>query len=114
MEDATAGRHPWGAALGDHTAAAVGVVVGDLAVEDVADSLDAPVWMPGRALGFSGPVDERSDVVQEQEWVGLGERELAGEGPGDDEAGAFCLMTGSDDLGHRSGPRGGVGRGQTG
>ena len=70
VEDATAGGHPLGVALADHAAAAIGVVVGDLAVEDVAHGLEAAVRMPGRALGLFGSVDLRAEVVQQQERVG--------------------------------------------
>ena len=102
VEDAATGGHPLRVALGDHTATAVGVVMGDLAIEDVADRLDAAVGMPRRALGLAGRVDQRPDVIEQQERIGLGERELAGEGSGDDEPRALGFAAGGDDLGHRA------------
>ena len=44
--------------------AAVGVVVGDLAVEDVAHGLEPAVWVPGCALGFTRPVEVWSGVIE--------------------------------------------------
>ena len=69
MQDAAAGRHPLRVALADHAAAAVGVVVCDLAVEDVADGLEAAMRMPGRALRLVRAVHDRPDVVEQQERV---------------------------------------------
>jgi hypothetical protein len=114
VEDAAAGGHPLGVAFGDHAAAAVGVVVGDLTVEDVADGFDAAVGMPWRALRLAGGVDQRADVVEQQERVGIGESQVAGEGSGDDEAAALGRVSGRDDPGHRPGRGGRVGPGDAG
>jgi hypothetical protein len=114
MQDATAGRHPLGVAFCDQAAAAVGVVVGDLTIEDVADRLDPAVGMPGCPLRLFGAVDRRPDVIEQKERVRLGQRKVAGEGPGDDEAGPFCLAAGGDDLGDRRGLEVGSGRGMRG
>ena len=44
--------HPLRVPFADHATTAVRVVVRDLAVEDVAYSLEAAMWVPGCALGF--------------------------------------------------------------
>ena len=89
VKDAATGGHPLGVAFGDHTTAAVGVVIGDLAVEDVAARLDAAVRIPRRAFRFAGYVDQGPDVIEQRERVGIGEGEVAGEGSGDHEAGSL-------------------------
>ncbi len=104
--DAGAGRHPLGGAVGDEAAAAGGVLVLEGAVHDVGDGLEAAVRVPGRAFGLPGRVLDGADVVEEQE--GVGERKVgAGEGTPDDEALAFELTMGGDDLddGPPGGPR---------
>ncbi len=89
MEDAAAGGHPLRVALADHAAAAVRVVVDDLAVEHVGHGLEAAVRVPGRADGFAGPVHRRAHLVEQQERVGVVEAQPAGERPPDLEAGAL-------------------------
>ena len=69
VQDAPAGGHPLGVALADHPAAAVGVVVGDLPVHDVADGLETAVGVPGGTLRLSGRVGLGSRVVEQQERV---------------------------------------------
>ena len=111
MQDAPTGCHPLGVPLGDDATAAVGIVVGDLTVEDVADGLDAAVGVPRCSLGLAGAVHLRPDVIEQQEGVGLGEREVTGEGPGDDEPGPLGFAAGGDDLGHRTRPGDRIGSG---
>ena len=115
VQDAATGGHPLGVALADHAAAAVGVVVGDLAVEDVAHRLEAAVRVPRRALGLAGAVDLRAEVVEQQERVGLGHRQLAWERTADAEPSALGCAVRRDDFGDR--PRrggGGIGPGDAG
>ena len=81
VQDAAAGGHPLGVALADHAAPAVGVVVGDLAVEDVAHGLEAAMRMPRRTLRLPGGIDLRAQMVEEQERVRFDERQVAWEGP---------------------------------
>ena len=115
VEDAAAGGHPLGVALGDHTAAAVGVVVGDLAVEDVGHGLETAMRMPRRPLGFVRRVDLRAEVVEEQERICLGHRQLAGEGTSDAEPGALGGAVRRNDPGDGPSPRrGGIGSGDAG
>ena len=73
VQDAAAGGHPLGVALADHAAAAVGVVVGDLPVHDVADGLETTVRVPWSSLRLTGRVDLGAAVVEQQERVGLRE-----------------------------------------
>ena len=109
------GGHPLGVALADHAAAAIGVVVRDLAVEDVAHGLEAAVRVPRRALRLPGGVDLRPEVVEQQERVRLGHRQAAREGPTDAEPGALELAVRGDDLGNRARRgRGRVGSGDAG
>src|ERR1700730_11843453 len=102
VQDAATGGHPLRATLGDHAAAAVGVVVGDLAVEDVAHGFKATVWVPGGTLGLTGAGDLRTEVVEEEERVRFDHGQAAGEGPEDAEPGTLCLTVCGDDLGDRA------------
>src|SRR4051794_18726104 len=98
MEDAASRGHPLRFAFTDDTAAAVGVVVGDLAIEDVADGFEAAMRMPWRAFGFVWLVDLRTEVVQQEEWIAVRHRELAGERATNDEASALGLTMSLNDL----------------
>src|SRR5437868_6025713 len=50
VQDAATRGHPLRVALADHATAAIGVMVGDLAVEDVAHGFETAVRMPWRAF----------------------------------------------------------------
>jgi hypothetical protein len=80
VEDAAAGGHPLGVAVGDGAAAAVGVLVLEGAVDHVGHGLEAAVGMPGRAPGLARGVVDLTHLVHVDEGidVGLGH---AGEGP---------------------------------
>ncbi len=79
------GRHPLGVAVGDQPAAAVGVLVGHLAVDHVGDGLEAAVRVPRRALGLARRVLDLAHLVEVHERVEVGQVD-AGERPADREA----------------------------
>src|SRR5205823_14392070 len=79
VQDPRTGRHPLRVTLADDAAAAVGVVVGDLTVEEVGDGLEATVRVPRRALGRAGRVVGRAQLVEEQERIGCVEIDATGE-----------------------------------
>ena len=89
MLDAAAGGHPLGLALGDDAAAAGGVAVGELAVEHVGDGLEASVRVPLGAFRLARAVQRGAGVVEQEEGVGVGHRQRAGERAADGHAGAF-------------------------
>ena len=80
VEDAAAGGHPLGGAVGDDAAAAVGVLVLERAVDHVGDGLEATVGVPGGALGLARGVVDLAHLVHVDERVEVGEVD-AGEGP---------------------------------
>ena len=96
VQDAGPCRHPLGVAVGDQAAAAVGVLVGEGAVDHVRHRLEAAVGMPGRALGLAGRVLHRAHLVHVDEGV---EQPLvdAGEGAMDREALALEALRGGGD-----------------
>ena len=69
VEDAGAGGHPLGVAVGDRAAAAVGVLVVEDAVDHVGDGLEAAVRVPRRALGLAGRVLHLAHLVHHDERV---------------------------------------------
>ena len=79
------GGHPLGGAVGDQSAAAVGVLVGEGPVDHVGDGLEAAVGVPGGSLGLAGRVVDLAHLVHVHERVELGEGP-AGEGPTDRES----------------------------
>ena len=85
VEDAAAGRHPLGGAVGDDAAAAVGVLVLERAVDDVGDGLEAAVRVPVGAPRLAGRVVDLAHLVHVDERVEVGQVD-AGEGPADREA----------------------------
>ena len=80
VEDAGAGGHPLGVAVGDQAATAVRVLVLEGAVDHVGDGLEAAMGMPRRALGFAGRVLHLTHLIHVDERVderGIGAREGA-------------------------------------
>ena len=85
VEDAAAGGHPLGGAVGDDAAAAVGVLVLEGAVDHVGDGLEAAVGVPVGAPGLARRVVDLAHLVHVDERVEVGQVD-AGEGPADREA----------------------------
>ena len=98
VEDAAAGRHPLGGAVADDTAAAVGVLVLEGAVDHVGDGLEAPVGVPVGAPRLARRVVDLAHLVHVDEGVEVGHVH-AGEGPADREALALVPAGGG---GHRA------------
>jgi hypothetical protein len=69
VQDAAAGRHPLGVAVGDQPAAAVGVLVTEGAVDDVGDGLEPAVRVPRGALRLAGAVVDLTHLVHVHERV---------------------------------------------
>ena len=69
VQDAAAGRHPLGVAVGDEAAAAVGVLVPEHPVDDVRDGLEAAVRVPRGALGLARRVLDLAHLVHVHERV---------------------------------------------
>jgi hypothetical protein len=69
--NARAGGHPLGRPVGDHTAAAGGVLVFEHPVDHVGDGFEAPVRMPRCARGFTRGVLDCPHVIQQHERVGV-------------------------------------------
>jgi hypothetical protein len=102
VDHAGAGGHPLHVAGAEAAAVADGVLVLELALEDVADGLEAAVRMVGRADRLSGGVVDRAHLVEHQE--GVDEAEAGGrERAADDEAGALALAVGGDQPGDGTG-----------
>src|SRR6266699_5188192 len=72
-------RHPLRVAVGDEPATAVGVLLAQDPVDHVGDGLEAPVGVPGRALGSPWAVVDLTHLVQVDEGVEGGQVD-AGEG----------------------------------
>ena len=85
VQQAAAGGHPLGVAVGDGAAAAVAVLVVEDAVDHVGDGLEAAVRVPRRALGLAGRVLDLTHLVHVDERVEAG-RVDAGERAADGEA----------------------------
>jgi hypothetical protein len=85
VEDARAGGHPLGVAVGDRPAAAVGVLVLEGPVDDVRDGFEPAVRVPGRALGLAGRVFDLAHLVHVHEGIELGQVD-PGERAADGEA----------------------------
>ena len=85
VQDAAAGGHPLGGAVGDEPAATVGVLVLERAVDHVGDGLEAAVRVPVGAARLAGPVVDLAHLVHVDERVEVGQVD-AGEGPPDGEA----------------------------
>ena len=108
MQDPGTRGHPLGRAVGDQAAATGGVLVLERPVDHVRHGLEAPVRVPGGALGLAGGVLDGTHVVEQQERVG--ERQVhAGERPAYDEALALDLAARGDDLADRAPRAGGLG-----
>ena len=104
-EDAGAGGHPLGVAVGDHAAAAVRVLVLEDAVDHVGDGLEAAVRVPRRALRLARRVLDLAHLVEVDERVEVGEVD-AGERPADREALALeAARRGGDAADRRAGGR---------
>ena len=69
VQDAAAGGHPLGVAVGDQAAAAVGVLVPERPVDDVGHGLEPAVRVPGRALRLTGRVVHLAHLVHVNERV---------------------------------------------
>jgi CheY-like chemotaxis protein len=85
VQDAAAGGHPLGVAVGDQAAAAVGVLVPEDAVDDVRDGLEPAVRVPRRALGLARRVLHLAHLVHVNKGIQLLQVH-AGEGAADGEA----------------------------
>jgi hypothetical protein len=85
VQHASTRGHPLGVAVGDEPAAAVGVLVAEDPVEHVGDGLEAPVRVPGGALGLTWRVVHLTHLVHVHERV-EGRQVDAGEGPPDGKA----------------------------
>ena len=85
VEDAGAGGHPLGVAVGDGPATAVAVLVVEGSVDDVGDGLEAAVGVPRGALRLTRGVLHLAHLVHHHERVEVGEVD-AGEGAADREA----------------------------
>ena len=73
VEDAGAGRHPLGVAVGDEPPATGGVLVLEGAVDHVGHGLEAPMGVPRRPPGLAGPVLDLTHLVHVHEGVELGQ-----------------------------------------
>jgi hypothetical protein len=73
VQDAAAGGHPLGVAVGDQPAAAVGVLVLERAVDDVGDGLEPAVRVPRGALGLTRAVVDLAHLVHVHERVEPGQ-----------------------------------------
>ena len=69
VQDARPRRHPLRRAVRDQAAATDGVLVLEGAVDHVGDGLEAPVGVPGRALGLAGCVLHLAHLVHVDEGV---------------------------------------------
>ena len=107
VQDAASRCHPLGGAVGDETAAAVGVLVLEGALEDVGDGLEAAVGVPVGALGFVGGVVDLAQLVHVDEGVEVAEIH-AGEGPPDREPLALKPARGGQHGPHRPSPQAGI------
>ena len=85
VQDARARGHPLRGAIGDQAAAAVGVLVGEAAVDHVGDGLEAAVRMPVGTPRLTGLVFHLAHLVHVHERVEVGGAH-AGEGAHDGEA----------------------------
>jgi hypothetical protein len=106
VEDAAPGGHPLGGSVGDDTAAAMGVLVEEGAVDHVGDGLEAAMGVPRGALGFAGGVFDLAHLVHVDERVEVGVGDT-GEGAVHREAFAFEALGGGGDRPDRSWNRGG-------
>ena len=111
VQDARPGGHPLGGAVGDDPAAADRVLVLEDPVDHVGDGLEAPVGVPGGALGLAGAVVDLAHLVHVHERVEVGQGD-AGEGAPDREALALEAGRGGGHALHRarSRRRRGIGR----
>jgi hypothetical protein len=103
VQDAAAGGHPLGVAVGDQAAAAVGVLVPEHAVDDVRDGLEAAVRVPRGALGLARRVLDLAHLVHVDERVEVGQVH-AGERAADREALALVARWRGGDLDDRAVP----------
>ena len=88
VQDAGARGHPLGGAVGDQTAAAVRILVGETAVDHVGDCLEAAVRVPVGAARLARLVFDLAHLVHVDERVEVGGAD-AGERAHDGEALAF-------------------------
>ena len=93
VQDARTGRHPLGRAIGDQTAAAVGILVGEPSVDHVGDGLEPAVRMPVGAPGLAGFVFHLTHLVHVHEWV---QRGGADPGKRPDDGKALALVARED------------------
>ena len=85
MQDAVTGRHVLGATIGNHSAAAHGVLVNELAIDEIGESLKTAVRVPRCALGFARGVLHLTHLVHVDEGVEVGAGD-AGKGTANWEA----------------------------
>jgi hypothetical protein len=113
VEDAGAGGHPLGVAVGDAPAATERVLVVEDAVDDVGDGLEAAVRVPRGALRLARGVLDLTHLVEVDERVEVAQVH-AGERPLHREPLALEPTGRGGDGAHRPLPRGGRERGHAG
>src|SRR6478736_3980846 len=114
VQDSAARGHPLRVTIGDRPAAAVGVGVLERAVDDVGDSLEASVRMPGGSHGLAWCPFDLAYLVHVDEWVQVGER-YPGECPSHGESVSLEPDRCSGDRSHRPlHAGGGIGDGDPG
>ena len=79
MDDAAAGSHPLHVARGDNALVAHTVTVFDFSGQNIGDSFNPPVGMPGKSFEVIGRM-VAAKIVQEEKRVELGHLVIA-EGP---------------------------------
>ncbi len=102
VQDARACGHPLRVTFSDDTAASVGVMVCDLAVEHVGDGFETAVRMPRCPGGLFRSVHRRPEVIEHQEGIGLSHRQHPREGPADGEARTLHCALRAHDPGDRT------------
>jgi hypothetical protein len=113
VQDAAAGGHPLGGAVGDDATAAVGILVLERAIQHVGHRLEAPMGMPVGPPGLARAVVDRPHLVEVDEGVEGLERD-AGEGSPHGEALSFDAAGGGVQRSDRSHQIGDLRVGQAG
>jgi hypothetical protein len=108
VEDPGTRGHPLGVAFADDPAAAVGVVVLELAVHHVRHRLEATVGVPRGAHGLVGRVVHRPELVEQEERIGDVRADPTRERAPHLETGPFDRMMGGHDGADRA--HDGIGR----
>ena len=88
VQHAGTGRHPLRVAGAQEAVVAHRIAVLGVALEQVGHGLEAAMWMPRCAGAFARAELDGPEMVEQQEWIEVGERG-SGEGATDDEPVAF-------------------------